>query len=73
MPVGLAVVSWLLFLGSLPLLSTLTHRLGVWLGISPLSAFALGIAFWWGSNFFIGLSLVPLLHEHETEWEEKRR
>ena len=42
---GLAVFSWLFFLASLPLLSTLTHRLGVWLGISPLLAFTLGIAF----------------------------
>ena len=70
---GLAVLSWLFFLASLPLLSTLSHWLGVWLGISPLLALTLGIGFWWGSNFFIGLSLVPLLHEHETEWGEKRR
>jgi hypothetical protein len=69
---GLAVFSWLFFLASLPLLSTLSHRLGLWLGISPLLALTLGIAFWWGSNFFIGLSLVPLLHEHGTESEEKR-
>lgn len=70
--VGLAVFSWLFFLASLPLLSTFSHRLGVWLGISPLLALTLGIAFWWGSNFFIGLSLVPLLREYGTEWKEKR-
>jgi anti-sigma factor RsiW len=70
---GLAMISWLFFLASLPLLSALSHWLGAWLGISPLPALILGIALWWGSNFFIGLSLVPLLHEHETEWEEKRR
>ncbi len=59
-------------LASLPLLSTLAHRLGVWLRISPLLALTLGITFWWGSNFFIGLSLVPLLREYGTEWKEKR-
>lgn len=70
--VGLAVFSWLFFLASLPLLSTLTHRLGAWLGISSLLAFALGLTLWWGSSLLIGLSLVPLLREQGTKWEEKR-
>ena len=68
--VALAVFSCLLFLATLPLLSTLTHRLGGWLGLSPMLAFTLGLAAWWGSSLLAGLGLVPLLREHRVDRKE---
>ncbi|MDA2914316.1 zf-HC2 domain-containing protein [Acidobacteriia bacterium AH_259_A11_L15] len=68
---GLAVLGWAWFALVWPALWAARDWLVDWLALPPTTGTVLTMILWWLLSLTIGLALLPLLRQWETEWKEK--